>query len=187
MSNVTLSVGTLEPPFDPTITSYEIFDIPDATTITVSATKNDPNAMLFITNTNTFTEDVTSRTFVLKDIGDIAVAVLRGASKLYTIRIPTQPNLSEAPKGPCDADNRDGDGDGLIEICDLEGLYEIHAHLALDAMPAICGGQSGECRGYELVRDLDFGDDDSYSSTANKVIWTQGRWLATNRKSHPTF
>ena len=44
----------------------------------------------------------------------------------------------------------------------------------------------GECRGYELVRDLDFDDDDSYSTTANKVIWTQGRgWRPIGNPAKP--
>ena len=50
-------------------------------------------------------------------------------SKSYTITIPTQPKLS-------DASNQDRDGNGLIEIRNLEGLYEIHTHLALDVIPA---------------------------------------------------
>ena len=36
------------------------------------------------------------------------------------------------------------------------------------------------------MRDLDFDDDDSYSSTANKVIWTQGRgWRPIGNRSKP--
>ena len=187
VNNVTLSVGTLEPPFDPTITSYEIFDIPDITIITVSATKDDADAALYITNTNTFTEAVTSRTFVRENIGEIIVAVQRGStSKSYIITIPTQPRLGDV-RMPCNADNRDRDGNGLIEICDLEGLYEIHAHLALDAIPAICGQMNdGVCRGYELARDLDFSDNDSYRSTTNRVIWTQGRgWRPIGNPAKP--
>ena len=30
------------------------------------------------------------------------------------------------------------------------------------------------CKGYELMRDLDFKDDASYSSISNKAIWTTG-------------
>ena len=80
VNNVTLSVGTLEPPFDPTIFSYEVFDIDDVTTITVSAAKDDADAALYITNTSNFTDAVTSRTFVRENIGEITVAVQRGAS-----------------------------------------------------------------------------------------------------------
>jgi len=36
----------------------------------------------------------------------------------------------------------------------------------------------GMCNGYELVRNLDFDDDDSYEDTDNKSTWTSGDgWL----------
>ena len=36
------------------------------------------------------------------------------------------------------------------------------------------GCAPGGCKGYELARELDFNDNDSYSSTTNKMIWTTG-------------
>ena len=41
-----------------------------------------------------------------------------------------------------------------------------------DAMKITTGCPSSVCRGYELTKDLDFTDDASYRTTANKVLWT---------------
>ena len=80
----------------------------------------------------------------------------------------------------CDyATDIDRDDDGLIEICDIEGLNAIRYQLdgtgyrtSTDTTKITTGCKAGGCNGYELVRDLDFNDDASYSSTANKVIYT---------------
>ena len=73
----------------------------------------------------------------------------------------------------------DEDNDGLIELCYLEDLdamrynrYGNYLKKNLSTLSAGCLNNS--CRGYELVRDLDFNDDASYISTSNKVIWTTG-------------
>ena len=75
----------------------------------------------------------------------------------------------------------DIDNDGLIEINYLEHLNAIRYQLdgtgyrttpSANLITAGCGfGDSAVCRGYELIRDLDFSVDNSYSSVANKVIW----------------
>ena len=62
----------------------------------------------------------------------------------------------------------DKDGDGLIEICDLEGLNEMRYVLngsgykttGSDTVTAITTGcpSGGVCTGYELTRHLNFMD-----------------------------
>ena len=81
----------------------------------------------------------------------------------------------------CSNDDIDDDDNGLIEICDLEGLNAIRYQLdgtgykANESATKITAGcREGGCKGYELIRDLDFNDDASYSSTPNKVTWTTG-------------
>ena len=87
--------------------------------------------------------------------------------------------------GTNDNDGADGiididkDGDGLIEICDLEGLSEIRYQLngsgykaSADATTITQGCPAAGCRGYELVKDLDFKADTSYRTTSNQVTWT---------------
>ena len=95
----------------------------------------------------------------------------------------------DGAKAVCDDGDRDNDNDGLIELCYLEDVDAIRyqldgsAYQSTASAPALTtgcgGGESGDtCFGYELVRDLDFNEDDSYSSTANKVTWTTGDgWL----------
>ena len=100
--------------------------------------------------------------------------------------IPDQPR--ERPEIPqiasptsCGTTDIDQDDDGLIEICNLDGLRAIRYQLdgtgykASVSAPKITEGcPTTGCKGYELSRDLDFNDDDSYSSTANKITWTTG-------------
>ena len=73
----------------------------------------------------------------------------------------------------------DDDDDGLIDIYYLEDLDKVRHQLdgsgykESDTATGITAGCPAEgCKGYELRRDLDFEADDSYVSTANKVVWT---------------
>ena len=75
----------------------------------------------------------------------------------------------------------DQDDDGLIEICDLEGLDAIRYQLdgsgyreSFTANKITTGCPRLGCRGYELSRDLSFNDRDSYRDIANKAAWTSG-------------
>ena len=72
----------------------------------------------------------------------------------------------------------DKDGDGLIEICDLEGLNEIRYQLdgsgyktSADATLITDGCPDNGCIGYELVKSLDFDVDANYRSVSNKMEW----------------
>ena len=65
----------------------------------------------------------------------------------------------------------DKNNNGLIEICDLEGLNEIRNNLTgSGTMQQGC--PTGGCRGFELTKSLNFTDDASYRTTANRVIYT---------------
>ena len=74
----------------------------------------------------------------------------------------------------------DKDGDGLIEICDLEGINEIRYQLdgsgyttSTDAVKITQGCPTSGCVGYELFNSLDFNVDASYrSASSNKDAWT---------------
>ena len=81
----------------------------------------------------------------------------------------------------CGTTDIDQDDDGLIEICNLEGLNAMRYQMdgtgyrpIISTMKITSGCANTGCKGYELSRDLDFNDDDSYSSTSNKIIWTTG-------------
>ena len=83
----------------------------------------------------------------------------------------------------------DDDGDGLIDIYTLEDLDAIRYQLngrayqpAEDVAPIMRGCPGQVCRGYELVRSLDFNTNVSYRTTSNKAIWTTGEgWLPIGR------
>ena len=100
-----------------------------------------------------------------------------------------QTNDNDGADGIIDIDK---DGDGLIEICDLEGLSEIRYQLdgsgykaSADATTITQGCPTAGCRGYELVKDLDFNADASYRTTSNKVTWTTGDgWLPIGSNSN---
>ena len=76
----------------------------------------------------------------------------------------------------------DTDGDGLIEINDLDALNAIRFQLDGTSYKATAETTTGttrgcpndRCVGYELTGNLDFYDEDSYSSTANRITWTTG-------------
>ena len=83
----------------------------------------------------------------------------------------------------------DKDGDGLIELCDLEGIDEMRYQAdgrgyrpnenAINIMRG-CPLVDGEerCRGYELVRSLDFNAADSYRNNTTSSKWTAASgWL----------
>ena len=89
----------------------------------------------------------------------------------------------------------DVDGDGLIEISTLDQLDAIrydadgdgdaddpdHAEAFYSAFPGTTSGMgcpNPGCVGYELARDLDFKDPDSYASGEVNTRWTQGAgWI----------
>ena len=73
----------------------------------------------------------------------------------------------------------DKDGDGLIEICDLEGLNEMRYQLdgsgyatSIDAVKITQGCPPAGCKGYELMRSLDFNVADSYRDNMVDTTWT---------------
>ena len=93
----------------------------------------------------------------------------------------------------------DKDGDGLIELCDLEGLSEIRYQLdgsgykANENAPAIMRGcplvdDKEQCRGYELVRSLDFNEVASYRANTTRSEWTAGSgWLPISANFSAVF
>ena len=95
--------------------------------------------------------------------------------------IPADAKPQRTPAFVCSTANIDKNKNGLIEICDLEALNAMRYQLdgsgyraSASAAKIIAGCKSGGCKGYELKENLDFNDDASYSSIANKVIWTEG-------------
>ena len=99
----------------------------------------------------------------------------------------TQGVSAQTPMSTCtelsttytDRDNVDQDVDidknnnGLIEICDLDGLNEIRNNPSGTGTEQQ-GCPSTGCRGFELTRDLDFNSTSSYVSGDINTAWTTG-------------
>ena len=107
------------------------------------------------------------------------------------IAMGSQPALAQT--APCTLSDIDQDDDGLIEICDLEGLDAMRFQLdgtgyrpSSSTLKITAGCPATGCKGYELTRNLDFNDNDSYSSTANKITWTTGKgWQPIGTEASP--
>ncbi len=180
LSELTLSVGTLEPPFDPSVNEYELFDISGLQTTVMAVANNTTVTVAIGLGSQTISmNSQASLTVQLAELPAANIVVTLTASdqttNTYTITLPTQPDLSGNPLASCNATDIDTDDDGLIEICDIEGLYGIRYQL--NRLPRTCGESDDEtCKGYELERNLDFDTDVSYRNPqTNKAIWSEGR------------
>ena len=104
---------------------------------------------------------------------------------VYQVVVSALPSCTAALNIPNDNDgieqvaDVDKDGDGLIEICDLEGLNEMRYQLdgmgytTTDSGIAITAGcPSGGCNGYELTKSLDFLAPSSYRAEDINTTWT---------------
>ena len=191
LSALTLSAGTLEPPFDPTKSEYEIIDIGDSTETIVTATARVATVSISLGSQKTVSmttqASLTAQTTNLMNDNIVIQLTVSGEStKKYTIMLPGQPDLTRNPSVPCNATDEDRDDDGLIEICDLEGLYAIRSQLANCRRHAV-ETDNKSCRSYELEKDLDFNDDGSYrDKEANKALWSQGKgWYPIGTYANP--
>ena len=97
----------------------------------------------------------------------------------FLLALATTQAVSAQQTALCTLTDIDRDDDGLIDICDLEGLNAMR--YALDgsgykttegATVITTGCPSDGCTGYELTRSLDFKDDNSYRNTANTATYT---------------
>ena len=188
LQQLTLSPDTLElePPFDPSVGEYEIFDVFGSQASQVQVTAMATTAAVVTISLDSQTISMNGQASLRVQLAELmnndivvtltasSLTALDQATKTYTITRPAQPDLTADPLTPCDAMNIDTDNDGLIEICDIEGLYAMRYPETL-SMP-VCGENStGTCIGYELAHDLNFDTDASYRTTANRVIFSEGR------------
>ena len=108
---------------------------------------------------------------IIKDSGSDILTNL----PLCTLNIPTDDG--DDIKHAMDIDK---DDDGLIEICDVEGLDEMRYELDgmgykttdSEMVTAITAGcPSNGCKGYELARSLDFMANNSYRPATNEATY----------------
>ena len=179
LSELQLVQSKLSPDFDVIATSYRGAAVSSTSTIQFRPIMLNPDAKVYITaegQTRGLALDSGDESSMISlntnGITTITVEVENGGETTQTI-IYTLYLYYEFSR------DVDRDDDGLIEIDDLETLNAIRyqldgsqLQLSGEAPTSSIGCARGGCKGYELTRDLDFDDDDSYSSTANKIMWT---------------
>ena len=118
--------------------------------------------------------------------GRVTVSLVPSSDNPYSIASLASISIDIIDRVCGHAIDADTDDDGLIEICDLEDLdamrYQLdgsgyRASRTAPLFNAGCdddGDQGGICRGYELVRSLDFEAPDSYISGSINREWTEG-------------
>ncbi|WP_170148133.1 BACON domain-containing protein [Marinoscillum furvescens] len=82
-------------------------------------------------------------------------------------------NEDDDNDGVVNSVDADDDNDGLIEIFTIEDLDAIRNDLDADGS-SLAGAPDGGFTGYELVRDLNFEDSDSYKDASKKSSYTSG-------------
>ena len=98
-----------------------------------------------------------------------------------------------SPLSLCSLTDIDKDNDRLIDICDLEGLDAIRYQpdgtgyrASASAEKITAGCPDIGCRGYELMRNLDFLDTNSYRSGRIRLDWVLGLgWLPIGTSEAP--
>ena len=80
-----------------------------------------------------------------------------------------------------DAIRHDLNGDGQPDASAVEDAY--YSAFSQDSLRAAC---APTCRGYELARDLDFSDPNSYASSTINTAWTTGEgWMPIGAEASP--
>ena len=172
----------MSPDFDVVVPSYRGTVVNSVRTIQFRPITVNPNAKVYITaneeprSVAIDSGDESSMISLNTDeITEITIEVENGGQATQTVIYTLYLNYYEFD-GDIDRDN-----DGLIEIDNLEELNAIRYQLdgtgyrESETAPKVAlGCPNNQCRGYELTKNLDFFEDDSYSSTANRIIWTTG-------------
>ena len=190
-----LVAGDLSPDFNVAVPSYKGTVVSSASTIKFRPITVNPDAKVYIT-ANREARDIAidsgdeSGIISLNTDGvtTITIEVENGGETTQTVRYTLHLNY-HGFNGDVDKDD-----DGLIEVDNLEALNAIRYQMdgtgyreSETALKVSVGCPNSVCRGYELTRNLNFNDDESYSSTANKIIWTTGAGWQPIGDSSNTF
>ena len=188
-------IGTsLSPDFDIAIDEYTAGVTAGTTNVRVIVHANRRDTSITI-NGNATSASVVN-VVKLAEVGNTQITVVnQNRARTYTITVikitlpPCHALIEFSDDDGIDqAIDVDKDNDGLIEICDLEGLDEIRHQsdgtgykTSPDADAITIGCPSDGCTGYELTKSLDFTDNNSYRLAASKGKWTMGEgWLPIN-------
>ena len=184
--------GDLSPNFSVSLLTYAGKVVNSTSTIQFKPTAIDPNAKIFISADGRVVNEelssgTTSNEIMLKQNGITNIIIGVKNEGIVQAEYTLSLNYYKLEE------DIDTDDDGLIEINSLEDLNAMRYQLDgtgyrknIDAPKITRGCKSGGCNGYELIGDLDFDDDASYSSTLNKVIWTTGEgWEPIGSSTKP--
>ena len=135
--------------------------------------------MYYLSKTQGLAGQVLSVVFLIVMLGAQVVSAQTPLPPCTMSLISELPNDNDGVEQAMDIDK---DGDGLIEICDLEGLNEMRYALdglgyrtsPTDTINRTGCPSGGNCRGFELTRNLSFTDNDSYRAVANTATYTVG-------------
>ena len=111
------------------------------------------------------------------NLSAFVLASLLGATEAFAQPACYDATLTDADAITMAKADVDDDDDGLIEICNLDGLDHIRHNLAgtsykdsSSATGVQCGASSdADCEGYELVKDLDFEDNTDAGYDATRI------------------
>ncbi len=182
LSELQLVGGNLSPDFDVIVPSYRGTVVNSINTIQFRPITVNPDAKVYVmaneeARSPAIDSGDASRMISLNTDGitTITIEVENRSQTTQTVRYTLSVNYYEF------SGDVDRDDDGLIEIDNLEGLNAIRYQPdgtgyreSETASKVTVGCPNNGCIGYELTRDLDFNDADSYSSVANMTIWTTG-------------
>ena len=173
----------LDPAFDSEVTTYTISFSNNAENLKLSLEASTSTASIEISYDGTVIGTEIGNTVTTIPLSTVQVATIEikitvGQSSIsYNFTRDTNDTDGDGYPNVLDIDK---DGDGLIEIYDLEGLDAMRYQLdgtgyqaSTSATEITAGCPESGCRGYELTRDLDFNSTASYASVANQRKWAK--------------
>ena len=183
----------LDPQFDSEVTAYTISFSNNAENLKLDLEASTSTASIEISYDGTVIGTEIGNTITTIPLSTVQVAAIEikvtvGQSSISYNFAVNRVNLSQCINSISDTDDDrylgvldiDKDGDGLIEICDLEGLDAMRYQLdgtgyqaSTTATEITAGCPDSRCRGYELTRDLDFNSTASYAYEGNQRNWAK--------------
>ena len=173
----------LDPAFDSKVTTYTISFSNNAENLILDLEASTSTASIKISYDGTVIGTEIGSTVTTIPLSTVQVATIE--IKITVEQSPISYNFTR-DTNDTDGDGYpnvldiDKDGDGLIEIYDLEGLDAMRYQLdgtgyqaSTSAIEITAGCPESGCRGYELTRDLDFNSTASYAYVANQRKWAK--------------
>ncbi len=174
------------------IDAFEITWFPsDAPSDSDSSDRLDDETSVSSVNDGTIASE-TRTAYTISDLATdtnytIEVTLIAGEGNSYTNRVFAVTGANADGDAYADAEDVDDDNNGLIEIYTLDDLAWLRDDLNADGVddddqdninaPGNAGCPKSGCKGYELMRSLNFTDASSYADNSeNMAEWTGEGW-----------